>query len=154
MLSLNRVELIGHVGADPELKYTPTNKAVVNISVATSERFTDGKGEKQERTEWHRVVIWEKLAELTAERVSKGDLIYIEGRIQTRQYETKEGEKRYATDIVAGKVLFIGGKKETSAGSKSDRSKSSGSVSGSSSARSSSETGGTATSNSDDDIPF
>lgn len=153
MPSLNRVELIGHVGADPELKYTPSNVPVCNFSVATSWK----NGEK-EYTEWHRIVLWEKLAEITAERVHKGDLIYIEGRIQTRQFESKTGEKRYATDIVGIRVLFL----ERSEKASSNRSKQTNVSTGkTSSTKESDGTGYAAKStesdpgtNSEDDVPF
>ena len=101
MPSLNRVELIGHLGRDPELKYTNGGKAVVKFSVATS----FGSGD-QEQTEWHNVVTWEKQAEACNKVLSKGDLVHVEGRMVTRSYE-KDGVKRYSTDVVAHRVLFL-----------------------------------------------
>ena len=101
MPSLNRVELIGHLGRDPELKYTNGGKAVVKFSVATS----FGSGD-QEQTEWHNVVAWEKQAEACNKVLSKGDLVHVEGRMVTRSYE-KDGVKRYSTDVVAHRVLFL-----------------------------------------------
>jgi single-strand DNA-binding protein len=108
MASLNKAMLIGNLGADPELKYMPSAKAVCNLRIATTETWKDKSGQKQEKTEWHRVTAWGTTAENCAKYLSKGKPVYIEGRIETRQYE-KNGEKRYATEIVADKVVFIGG---------------------------------------------
>jgi single-strand DNA-binding protein len=107
MASVNRVILLGNLGADPELKYTQNNQPVCNLSLATNESFTDKGGQRQERTEWHRVVIWGKTAEACSKYLGKGRSVYIEGRLQTRSYE-KDGQKRYSTDIVADRVQFIG----------------------------------------------
>lgn len=108
MASVNKVILIGNLGRDPELRYTKSGQAVANFSIATSERFTDREGNPQERTEWHRIVAWAKTAELCAQYLSKGRSVYVEGRLQTRDYEDKEGIKRYTTEIVATNVTFLG----------------------------------------------
>ena len=107
MGSVNKVILVGNLGADPELKYTPSNKAVCNLSVATNEQWKDASGAKQERTEWHRVTVWAEQAETCAKYLAKGRSVYVEGRLQTRSYEN-DSVKRYATDIVATRVVFLG----------------------------------------------
>ena len=108
MAGVNKAILIGNLGRDPELRYTQNGQAVVNFTLATSERWTDKTGEKQERTEWHRIVAWGKTGELCAEYLSKGRNVYIEGRIQTREWEDKEGAKRWTTEINAQTVQFLG----------------------------------------------
>jgi single-strand DNA-binding protein len=106
---VNKVILIGNLGADPELRHIPSGNAVCEFRLATSERWTDKSGQKQERTEWHRVIAWGKLGELCSKYLSKGRQAYIEGRIQTRSWEDKDGNKRYTTEIVANDVRFLGG---------------------------------------------
>jgi single-strand DNA-binding protein len=109
MASLNKVMLIGNLGQDPEIRYTQSGQAVANFSVATTDRWTNKQsGNPEERTEWHRVVVWAKLAELCREYLSKGRSVYIEGRLQTRSWEDKDGNKRYTTEIVAQTVQFLG----------------------------------------------
>ncbi len=108
MASVNKVILIGNLGADPELKYTPTNRAVCNLRIATNEVWKDKAGARQERTEWHRVTVWGDQAENCSKYLSKGRPVYIEGKLQTRQYD-KDGQKHYATDIIADRVQFLGG---------------------------------------------
>jgi single-strand DNA-binding protein len=98
---VNKAVLIGRLGADPEVRYTPDGLMVTNLRLATSERWKDKNGERAERTEWHRIVTFGKLAEICGNYLSKGSLIYIEGRIQTRSWEDKDGIKRYTTEIVA-----------------------------------------------------
>jgi single-strand DNA-binding protein len=115
MASVNKVILIGNLGRDPELRYTKNGQAVANFSLATNERWTDREGGQQERTEWHRIVAWGKTAELCAQYLSKGRSAYIEGRLQTREYEDKEGIKRFTTEIVAQQVTFLGGRGEAGA---------------------------------------
>lgn len=109
MGSVNKVILIGNLGADPELKYTPSNRPLCNLSVATNEVFKDKTGQRQERTEWHRVTVWGEQAETCSKYLSKGRSVYVEGRLQTRSWDDKEGKKRYSTDIVADRVVFLGG---------------------------------------------
>lgn len=106
--SLNKVQLIGHLGKDPELKYTPSGVAVANFSVATNESWKDQEGNVQERTEWHNIVAWRKLAEICGEWLKKGKRVYIEGRLQTRSYE-KDGVKKYMTEIVADDLIMLDG---------------------------------------------
>ena len=108
-MSLNKAMVLGRLGQDPELKYTPNGTAVCNFSVATSENWNDKSGQKQERTEWHRVVVWGKLAELCNQYLAKGRQAFLEGKIQTRSWDDKNGQKRYTTEIVAQTVQFIGG---------------------------------------------
>ena len=107
MGSVNKVILIGNLGADPELKYTPTNRPVCNLSVATNEVFKDKSGQRQEKTEWHRVTVWGDQAENCSKYLAKGRTVYIEGRLQTRSWDDKEGKKRYSTEIVADRVVFL-----------------------------------------------
>ena len=107
---INKVILIGNLGKDPEVRFTPGGQAVANFNIATSESWTDkNSGQKQERTEWHRIVVWGKLAELCGEYLKKGRQCYVEGRLQTREWTDKEGQKKYTTEIVANTVQFLGG---------------------------------------------
>ena len=110
--SVNKVILIGNLGSDPELKYTPSGAAVTNFNVATNEVWNDKDGNKQERTEWHRVVLWRKLAEIAGEYLKKGSKVYIEGRLQTRSWEDKDGVKRYITEVVADNMTMLDSKSE------------------------------------------
>jgi single-strand DNA-binding protein len=109
MAGINKVILVGNLGKDPELRHTPQGMAVANFSIATSESWTDKSGQKQERTEWHRIVVWGKLAELCGKYLQKGRQVYIEGKLQTRAWDDKEGQKRYTTEVVASGVQFLGG---------------------------------------------
>jgi single-strand DNA-binding protein len=109
MASVNKVIVIGNLGRDPELRYTQNGQAVANFTVATNENWTNKAGEREERTEWHRVVAWGRVAELCAEYLAKGRTVYVEGRLQTREWEDKEGQKRRSTEIVAQTVQFLGG---------------------------------------------
>lgn len=108
-MSVNKVILIGRLGANPEIRYTPSGAAVANFNLATNESWNDKNGQKQERTEWHRVVVWGKLAQLCGEYLSKGRQAYVEGRLQTRQWEDKDGQKKYTTEVIASTVQFLGG---------------------------------------------
>lgn len=117
MAGVNKVILIGNLGRDPELRYTQNGQAVANFSLATSETWRDkSSGERVEKTEWHRIVAWGKTGELCSQYLSKGRQVYIEGRLQTREYEDKEGIKRYTTEIVANQVTFIGNRGEGGGG--------------------------------------
>lgn len=107
---LNKVMIIGYVGKDPELKFTPGNVAVANFSVATSESYKDKNGAQQEKTEWHRIVTFGKTAEVMGEYLKKGMQVYVEGKLQTRSWEDKSGVKRYTTEVVAFAVQFLGKK--------------------------------------------
>ncbi|MBE2251372.1 MAG: single-stranded DNA-binding protein [Myxococcus sp.] len=106
---VNKVILIGNLGKDPEVRFTPAGAAVANFNIATNESWTDKSGQKQERTEWHRIVVWGKLAELCGEYLKKGRQCYVEGRLQTREWTDKEGKKNYTTEVVAQSVQFLGG---------------------------------------------
>ncbi len=108
MAGVNKVILVGHLGRDPELRYTQSGQPVANFTLATSESYSKRDGEREERTEWHRIVAWGRLAEICAEYLSKGRQIYIEGRIQTREWEDREGEKRRTTEIVAREMQMLG----------------------------------------------
>ncbi len=108
-MSINKVILIGRLGQEPELKYTPSGAAVCNFTLATSETWTDKNGQKQERTEWHRVVVWGKLAELCNQYLAKGRQCFVEGSLQTRQWDDQQGQKRYTTEINARNIQFLGG---------------------------------------------
>lgn len=109
MSGVNKVILVGRLGADPEIKSVGNGQSVARLSVATSESWTGKDGQKQERTEWHRVVVWGRQAENCAKHLSKGRQVYVEGRLQTRSWEDQQGQKRYATEIVASTVQFLGG---------------------------------------------
>jgi single-strand DNA-binding protein len=109
---VNKVILIGNLGADPELRYTPGGQPVANFRIATSETWVDKQGQKQERTEWHRIVAWGKLAELCGEYLAKGRQVFIEGKLQTRQWEDRDGNKRFTTEIQAREITFLGSRGE------------------------------------------
>jgi single-strand DNA-binding protein len=108
IMSVNKVILIGRLGQNPEVRYTPAGAAVANFSVATNESWSDKSGQKQERTEWHRVVVWGKLAELCSQYLAKGRQVYLEGRLQTRQWQDKDGQTKYTTEVQAQTVQFLG----------------------------------------------
>ena len=112
MAGVNKVILLGHLGRDPEMRYQPSGGAIANFSIATSETFKDKEGNKQERTEWHRVVLFGRTAEIAGEYLRKGGMAYVEGRLQTRKWTDKEGQERYTTEIVGDRLQLIGGKKE------------------------------------------
>lgn len=109
MASLNKVLIMGNLGADPDLAYTPGGQAVAHFNVATNEVWTDRDGNRQERTEWHRVTVWGKQAEHCKEYLRKGRTVFVEGRLRTRQWEDRQGQRRYTTEIVAQSVQFMGG---------------------------------------------
>ena len=108
MSGVNKVILVGNLGANPEMRFTQGGQAVANLRLATTERWTDRNGQKQEATEWHRVVVWGKQAEIVGQYCTKGRQIYIEGRIRTRQWQDQQGQKRYTTEIVATSVQLLG----------------------------------------------
>ena len=108
MAGINKAILIGRLGSDPEVRYTPSGAAVANFSIATSEEWKDkDTGEKKERTEWHRIVAWRKLGEICGEYLEKGRQVYVEGRIQTRSWEDRDGNKRYTTEVVAQNMQML-----------------------------------------------
>src|SRR5262245_25046863 len=157
MGSVNKVILVGNLGADPELKYTPSSRPLCNLRIATTEVFKDKSGVRQERTEWHRVTVWGDQAENCSKYLSKGRSVYIEGKLQTRSYD-KEGQKHYATDVVADRVVFLGsgggggggggGEGRRGGGPSGARSGGGGEMGGGD------DHGGDAPPPSDDDIPF
>ena len=109
MSGVNKAIVVGRLGADPEVKTVSSGQTVARLSVATSEVWNDREGQKQERTEWHKVVVWGKLADICGKYLSKGRQVYLEGRLQTRSWEDQQGQKRYTTEIVANTVQFLGG---------------------------------------------
>jgi len=146
MAGINKVILVGRLGQDPEVRYTPDGTAVANFSVATSEEWKDREtGEKKERTEWHRIVAWRRLGEICGEYLSKGRQVYIEGRLQTRQWE-KDGVTRYSTEIVASNMQMLGSR-DSGGYHESDRG-------GGYPNSSSGVSGGPPPPSDDDDIPF
>ena len=109
-MSVNKAILVGRLGKDPETRYMTSGEAVTNVTLATSENYKDKNGEKQERTEWHNLVFYRRLAEIAGEYLKKGSQIYVEGRIQTRKWQDKEGKERYTTEIVVNEMQMLGGK--------------------------------------------
>ena len=116
-MSLNKAMIIGNLGADPEIRYTQSGTAVANLRIATNEKWTDKNDQKQERTEWHKVVVFGRTAENCGKYLKKGRQVYVEGRIQTKDWEDKDGNKRYTTEIVAQNVTFLSGGDSSSNGS-------------------------------------
>ncbi len=111
---VNKVILVGNLGADPEIRYTPSGAAVANFRIATTESWKDSEGQRQDRTEWHRIVVWGKLAELCGEYLAKGRMVYVEGKLQTRQWDDRDGNKRYTTEVQGREVTFLGGRSDAS----------------------------------------
>ena len=109
MASVNKVMLIGNLGGDPEKRVTGTGQAVTNFNMATTDRWTDKSGQKQERTEWHRVVVWGPQADSCAQYLNKGRQVYVEGSLRTRQWQDRDGNTRYTTEVIAQRVQFLGG---------------------------------------------
>ena len=109
---VNKVILIGNLGGDPEVRYTPSGAAVANVSLATNESWTDRSGERQERTEWHRLVLWSKLAEIAGQYLRKGSKVFVEGRLQTRSWDDQSGQKRYTTEVVVNDMQMLDGRGE------------------------------------------
>ena len=108
MFGVNKVILVGNLGVDPEVRKTASQQTVTQFSLATSESWVSKDGERHEKTEWHRIVVWGKLAETCAKHLAKGRQVFIEGRLQTRSWENEQGQKKFTTEIVAGQVLFLG----------------------------------------------
>lgn len=113
MASVNRVTILGNAGRDPEVRYAANGTAVVNVSLATSRNWKDKAGEKQEETEWHRVVAYDKLAEIIGQYVKKGSSIYVEGRLKTRKWQDKDGKDVYTTEVIAEQMQLLGGRDES-----------------------------------------
>jgi len=114
-MSVNKAILVGRLGRDPETRYTSSGQAVCNFTLATDETYKDRSGERQKRTEWHRIVVWGKQAEIAQQYLHKGSLIFVEGRIQTRQWDDREGQKRTTVEIVASNFRMLGGRSEGAA---------------------------------------
>jgi len=114
-MSVNKVILVGRLGRDPETRYTGGGQAVANFSVATDESYKDKNGERQKRTEWHKIVVWGKQAEIAQQYLKKGSLVFIEGRIQSREWQDKEGQKRTSFEIVANNFRMLGGRGDSAA---------------------------------------
>ena len=146
MGSVNKVILVGNLGRDAELRYTPGGAAVATLNMATTEVWNDKGGQRQEKTEWHRIVLWGKSAESLAEYLTKGKQIYIEGRLQTRQWDDKDGNKRYVTEVVCESFRMLDSKKDSAGGG--------GNYSSPSNTSSSNQEGPATTSAADDDLPF
>jgi len=115
-MSVNKVILVGRLGRDPETRYTGGGQAVANFSLATDESYKDRNGERQKRTEWHKIVVWGKQAEIAQQYLKKGSLVFIEGRIQSREWQDKEGQKRTSFEIVANNFRMLGGRGESGGG--------------------------------------
>ncbi|OLD61474.1 MAG: single-stranded DNA-binding protein [Acidobacteria bacterium 13_1_40CM_2_60_7] len=125
-MSVNKVILVGRLGRDPETRYTGAGQAVANFSLATDESYKDRNGERQKRTEWHKIVLWGKQAEIAQQYLKKGSLIFVEGRIQTREWQDKEGQKRTSFEIVANNFRMLGGRAEGAVGASAGASASTG----------------------------
>ena len=150
MGSVNKVILVGNLGRDAELRYTPGGAAVATLNMATTEVWNDKSGQKQEKTEWHRVVLWGKSAETLSEYLTKGKQIYVEGRLQTRQWDDKDGNKRYTTEIRGDRVMLLSG----GGGGMGPRAQSRGAGAAASSGDQNEPMGEPVTELTDDDIPF
>jgi single-strand DNA-binding protein len=149
MASVNKVILIGNLGADPETRYLPSGDAVTNIRIATTESWKDKSGEKQEHTEWHRVSFFGRQAEIAGEYLKKGSPVYIEGRIRTRKWQDKEGQERYSTEVVADRMQLLGSRGGGEGGGGMREA-----PAGSSGAKAPAKKGGGSFDDMDDDIPF
>lgn len=114
MSSVNKVIIVGNLGDDPKINYSSSGSTITNLSIATTESYKDKHGEKQEKTEWHRVVMYNKLAEIAGEYLKKGSKVYLEGRLQTRKWTNKDGADQYTTEIIANEMKMLGGKANTS----------------------------------------
>ena len=119
-MSVNKVILVGRLGQNPEIRYTPSGAAVANFSIATNESWMDKAGQKQERTEWHKVVVWGKLAELCSQYLAKGRQAYVEGRLQTRQWQDKDNQTKYTTEVQAQTIQFLGSQAGVGAGAQAN----------------------------------
>ena len=155
--SLNRVQLIGNLGKDPEVKYTPQGTPVAKLTIATNERYKDKEGQWQDRTEWHNVVLWQRLAEIAGEYLKKGGKVYIEGRLQTRSWDDKQtGQKKYMTEVVGSDLILLGGRGESGGGDSAGGSRGASAGGGNNFDQRTPEPEPTAASSpiSDEDIPF
>ncbi|MGC1483135.1 MAG: single-stranded DNA-binding protein [Candidatus Acidiferrum sp.] len=157
-MSVNKVILVGRLGRDPETRYTGGGQAVANFSVATDESYKDKNGERQKRTEWHKIVVWGKQAEIAQQYLKKGSLVFIEGRIQSREWQDKEGQKRTSFEIVANNFRMLGGRGDNAGGGGGGAQRSGGDDVEAHAAPAEDSYGGTQTPSgpeiSDEDIPF
>ena len=151
MASVNKAIIIGNLGKDPEMRYMPSGDAICNFSLATTDSWKDKNGEKQEKTEWHRISMFGKLAEIAGEYLKKGSQVYVEGRIQTRKWTNKEGQDQYTTEIVADKMQMLGGRSGGGGGNSFEVVEKP--AASASSAKSAAKSGGDFD-NFEDDIPF
>ena len=152
--SVNKVILIGNLGKDPEVKYTPSGTAVANFTLATNERYKDKDGQWQDRTEWHNIVAWQRTAEIVGEYLKKGRSVYVEGRLQTRSWDDKDGQKHYKTEIVAQDLVLLGGGREAGEGASSGRSRGTANVGNEFDQRAPAADVAHSTTITDEDIPF
>ena len=150
MASVNKVIIVGNLGRDPEVRYLPGGGAITNISVATTDTWKDKSGEKQERTEWHRVAFFGKLAEIAGEYLTKGSQVYVEGSLRTRKWQDKEGKERYTTEIIADRMQMLGSR----GGGSEPMAREPAAASSSGGGKPQSGKGGGAFDEMDDDIPF
>lgn len=157
MASLNKVILIGNLGRDPDIRYLPSGEAVANFSIATTESWKDKSGQRQEKTEWHRIVTYRRLAEIAGEYLKKGSQVYIEGRLETRKWQDKEGNERQTTDVVASEMKMLSGRGMNASPSQENGDSGYDAPSSSSNNRNTNEKSSAASyqsDNFDDDIPF
>ena len=157
MASVNKVILVGNLGRDPETRYMPDGGAVTNVSIATTESWKDkASGEKQEKTEWHRVAFFGKLAEIAGEYLKKGSQVYVEGRIQTRKWQDKEGQDRYTTEVIADRMQMLGSRQGMGGGDRGEPPPSGGErpAGGGGGAKPAPSKGGGKFDDFEDDIPF
>ncbi|MCF6266364.1 MAG: single-stranded DNA-binding protein [Desulfuromusa sp.] len=115
-MSVNKVILVGNLGKDPELRYTPSGTAIATFSLATTERYKDREGNKQSKTEWHNIVVWRQLAEICGKYLHKGKQIYVEGKIQNRSYDDRDGNKRYISEVVVSEMQMLGSREDNQSG--------------------------------------
>ena len=156
MASVNKVILVGNLGRDPETRYMPDGGAITNFSIATTDTWKDKAGEKQEKTEWHRISTFQRLAEIAGEYLKKGSQVYIEGRLQTRKWTDKDGVEKYTTEIIADKMQMLGSRQGMGGdgGGDSARSSSGGAPSGAAKSAASAKGGAAKFDDFEDDIPF
>jgi len=154
MASLNKVMLLGNLGKDPEVRYTASGTAVASFSIATSERFKSKSGEWEDRTEWHNVTLWGRLAEIAGEYLAKGKTIFVEGRLQTRKWQDRDGKDRYTTEVVADKMQMIGGNRNSDSTPGGNSSAAAGGSGGAGGYAGNGNEVGEPPFNPDDDIPF
>ncbi len=157
MASVNKVILVGNLGRDPETRYMPDGGAITNFSIATTDTWKDKSGEKQEKTEWHRISTFQRLAEIAGEYLKKGSQVYIEGRLQTRKWTDKDGVEKYTTEIIADKMQMLGSRQgmgSDGGGGDSARSSSGGAPSGAAKPAASAKGGAAKFDDFEDDIPF